>query len=152
MSQNQGRKKGRVGQHPAQPLGWIQMPSDEREGGKEERKEGREEGRREGRREGGGRREEGGGRRRGGRREEEGGGEGGGTRSPPQHSMAQRSHTAGEDVNSRAWSWENIPGLALLLSSGGRPKAAHGGWEESPPAAPRPPPGRPQPLGRSGQL
>ena len=120
MSQNQGRKKGRVGQHPAQPLGWIQMPSDEREGGKEERKEGR--------------------------------GEGGGTRSPPQHSMAQRSHTAAEDVNSRAWSWENIPGLALLFSSGGRPKAAHGGWEESPPAAPRPPPGRPQPLGRSGQL
>ena len=54
MSQNQGRKKGQVGQHPAQPLGWIQMPSDEREGGRRE-EEGREEG---GGGEGGGKREE----------------------------------------------------------------------------------------------
>lgn len=55
-----------------------------------------------------------------------------------QHSTTQRSNTAAEKVNSRAWSWENIPGRALLLGSGGRPKAARKGWEE--------PPGRSQPL------
>lgn len=80
---------------------------------------------------------EGRGRRGGGGRngEEEEGGEG--IRSPSQHSRAQRSHTAAEDLNSRAWSWENILGLALLLSSG-RPQSSTRGWEESLPApAPR---------------
>lgn len=76
------------------------------------------------------------GRRKGGRK---GGGEGGGIRSPPQHSTAQRSNTAAENVNSRAWSWENIPGRALLLGSGGRPKAARGqGLGGVSPAAPSP--------------
>ena len=36
-----------MGPHPAQPSGWIQMPSQEREGGKEVREERREEGREE---------------------------------------------------------------------------------------------------------
>ena len=60
--------------------------------------------------------------RRGGRRNSE--------PSPAQH-RPEKQHCS-------AWSWENIPGRALLLGSGGRPKAARKGWEESPRLLPAP--------------